>query len=81
MKDGFATVYFDFEDLRRFIIKAGGFQDDAILIMGRPRMVDSEQIEIDVAFSEETEVDPQDWAVNKEKVDAIIDQWKEWKNK
>jgi hypothetical protein len=76
MKDGFATVYVEWDDLRTLIVEKGFFQDDAMLVIGRPSMPSPEtgEIEFEVAFSE-TDVHPDEWASKKEEVDKIHDSW------
>jgi hypothetical protein len=75
MKDGIGTIYISIEEFFEFIREKAGIDESTTIIIGRPRWLDPEEIEIDYAFSETT-VPPDDWAGESGKrVKDINSQW------
>lgn len=76
MKDGIGTIYISVEDFFEFIREKAGIPETTSTIIGRPRWINPEEIEIDYAFSESEDVTPEDWGgEHGERVKEISAQW------
>lgn len=78
MKDGIGTIYIPAEEFFEFIRKQADLPKITSTVIGRPKWINPEEIEIDYAFTDCEAITPEDWGGTPgQKVQEIKDQWNE----